>query len=301
MPLLSATAGLLSLEQMEKGVIDEIVYKDEIFSMLPFEAVNSKAYVYNRENTIAGGAFLSVNSNVPEQASDFTQVTANLSILAGDVDIDKFLQTTQSDTNDQTAIQLAQKAKGLGIQFKTAMVAGDKSVDVNSFDGMSKLVDSGQVIVAGTNGAALSLSMLDELKDACYVGSPDAFVMRRGTYRAYKALLRAAGGTRPDMIEMENFGKLIPTHDGVPILVSDFIPHNVAQGSASDTTSIFAARFNEVDGLHGIVGGDMGGFSVEEIGTVQNRDAYRYRLKWYVSLVLKSTLSLAAVRGVTNV
>ena len=302
MPLLASTANLLSLEQLERGVIEEVIYRDEIFSMLPFEAVNGKAYVYNRENTIAGGAFLAVNSDVPEQASDFTQVTATLSILAGDVDIDKFLLTTQSDHNDQVAIQLAQKAKGLGIQFKTALLSGDTSVDPNSFNGVGKLVASDQTISAGTNGAALSLSMLDELKDATYAGQPDAFLMRRGTYRAYKALLRAAGGTRPDMIQLENFtGTLTPTHDGVPILVSDFIPHNIAQGTSSDTCSIYGVRFNEVDGLHGIVGGNQGGFQVEEIGTVQNRDAYRYRMKWYVSLVLKSTRSLAAMTGVTNV
>jgi hypothetical protein len=300
MPLLSATAGLLSREQLERGVIEEVIHRDEVFAMLPFTNIEGKAYVYNRENTIAGGAFLSVNSNVPEQASDFTQVTANLSILAGDVDVDKFLITTQSDSNDQVALQLAQKAKGLGIQFKTAMVAGDKTVDINSFDGMSKLVDPAQVIVAGANGAALSLSMLDELKDACFAGKPDGYVMRRGTYRAYKALLRAAGGTRPDMIMIENFG-MVPAHDGVPILVSDYVPAGVTQGSNNNTTSIFAARFNEVDGLHGIVGGGQGGFQAEDIGTVQNRDAYRYRLKWYVSLVLKSTLSLAATVGVTNV
>lgn len=302
MPLLAATAATLSQEQMERGVIEEVINRDELFAMLPFENVNGKAYVYNRENTIAGGAFLSVNSNVPEQASDFTQVTTQLRILAGDVDIDKFLLTTQSDHNDQVAVQLAQKAKGLGIQFKTALVAGDSSVDPNSFDGVQKLVAADQVIVAGANGNALTLSMLDELKDACYAGQPDAFIMRRGTFRAYKALLRAAGGTRPDMIQLENFtGSLTPTHDGVPILVSDFIPHGIAQGSATDTASIYAARFNEVDGLHGIVGGGQAGFQVEDIGTVQNRDAYRYRMKWYVSLVLKSTRALAAVKGVTNV
>lgn len=300
MPLLANTAALLSQSQLERGVIEEVIYRDEVFAMLPFMNVNGKAYVYNRENTIAGGAFLAVNSNVPEQASDFTQVTTTLKILAGDVDMDKFLLTTQSDANDQVAIQLAQKAKGLGIQFKTALFAGDTSVDPNGFDGIGKLVASDQKIVAGTNGASLTLSMLDELKDAVHGGTPDAYMMRRGTYRAYKALLRSAGGTQPQMIQIENFGH-IPSHDGVPILVSDFIPHNVAQGSASDTCSIYAARLNEVDGLHGIVGGGQGGFQIEEIGTVQNRDAYRWRLKWYVSLVLKSTRSLASIQGVTNV
>lgn len=302
MPLLRTHAEKLSNEQLERGVIEEVILRDELFSMLPFESINGKAYVYNREDTIAGGAFLDVNSNVPEQASTFNQVTTNLKILAGDVDIDKFLITTMGDTNDQVAIQIAQKAKGLGIQFKQTLVSGDVDDDPLAFDGIAKLVASDQRIIAGVNGAALSLSMLDELKDACYAGQPDAFIMRRGTFRAYKALLRAAGGTQPSMIQLENFtGSLTPTHDGVPILVSDFIPGTEDRGTNSNTASIYAARFNEVDGLHGIVGGNMGGFAVEEIGTVQNRDAYRFRLKWYVSLVLKSTRALAAIKGVTNI
>lgn len=40
---------------------------------------------------------------------------------------------------------------------------------------------------------------------------------------------------------------------------------------------------------------------VENIGTVQNKDAYRFRMKWYASLVLKSTKSLARLKGVTNI
>jgi hypothetical protein len=270
--------------------------------MLPFTNVNGKSYTYNRENTIANGAFLSVNENVPEQASTFTQVTTTLRILAGDVDVDKFLIATMEDHNDQVAIQLAQKAKGLGMQFKQALVTGDSLAQPTCFDGMAKLVDPAQVIVAGTNGAALTLSMLDQLKDQVIQG-PDAFVMRRGTFRAYKSLLRAAGGTQPPMIMLENFsGTMTPTHDGIPILVSDYIPGTDTQGTSNgNCCAIYAVRFNEVDGLHGITGGGQGGFQVESIGTVQNRDAFRYRLKWYVSMVLKSTLSMASLVGITNV
>ena len=301
MPLLATEAAKLSLEQLERGVIEEIIKKDELFAMLPFMNINGKSYVYNRENTIASGSFLAVNTDVPESASTFTQVTSTLSILAGDVDIDKFLIATMDDHNDQVAIQLAQKAKGLGMQFKTAMIAGDTGIDANSFNGIAKLVDSNQVLVADTNGAPLTLSMLDQLKDQVIQG-PDAFVMRRGTFRAYKALLRAAGGTRPDMIQLENFtGTLTPSHDGIPIIVSDYISGTDTTGTNANTCAIYAARFNEVDGLHGIVGGGQAGFQVEAVGTVQTRDAFRYRMKWYTSLVLKSTLSLAALRGVTNV
>ncbi|MDQ9124746.1 phage major capsid protein, partial [Acinetobacter baumannii] len=72
-------------------------------------------------------------------------------------------------------------------------------------------------------------------------------------------------------------------------------------GTNTKTCSIYAIRANEVDGLHGIYGGGPAGIVVENIGTVQNKDATRIRLKWYVGLVLKSTKSLARLKGVTNI
>ena len=42
-------------------------------------------------------------------------------------------------------------------------------------------------------------------------------------------------------------------------------------------------------------------FRVEDIGTVQNKDAWRWRVKWYAALALKSTKSLARLNGVTNI
>lgn len=301
MPMLREAAEMLSTDRLERGVIEEVIEKDELFALLPFMNVANKSYTYIREDEIAEGAFLSVNENVPESTSTFTEHTSTLKILAGDVDIDKFLSTTMADTNDQVAVQLAQKAKGLGRQFRRTLFNGDATVNPKEFDGLSKLVSNDQVLLAGANGGALSLGQLDELKDSIPNGC-DAFIMRPGTYRAFKALLRSAGGTTPDMLTLPGLTGKTPVHDGIPILVSDYIPGDVDQGtSIGNTTSIWAARFNEVDGVHGIVGGGQGGFQLEDIGTVQNRDAYRWRMKWYVSLVLKSTRSLSQLKGITNV
>ena len=298
--LLREEAEKLSTDKLEKGVIEEVIERDELFALMPFMNVGNKSYTYIREDEIAEGAFLSVNENVPESTSSFTEHTSTLKILAGDVDIDKFLSTTMADTNDQVAIQLAQKAKGLGRQFRRTLFAGDSAVNPKAFDGLSKLVAADQILLAGANGGALSLGGLDELKDSIPNG-PDAFIMRAGTYRAFKALLRSAGGTTPDMLTLPGLTGKTPSHDGIPILISDYIPGDVDQGTNLNTCSIWAARFNEVDGLHGIVGGGQGGFQLEEIGTVQNRDAYRWRMKWYVSTVLKSTRSLSQFKGITNV
>ncbi|EOX7491971.1 phage major capsid protein, partial [Acinetobacter baumannii] len=90
-------------------------------------------------------------------------------------------------------------------------------------------------------------------------------------------------------------------HNGIPIIMNDWIAGDEVKGTNSKTTSIYAVRLNEVDGLHGLYGGGNAGIVVEDIGTVQNKDATRTRIKWYCGLALKSTRSIAAIRGVTNI
>lgn len=301
MPLLRTVAERMSNNTLLQGVVEEIIDREALLELLPFQQVNSKALVYNREETLSEGVYLDPNEVVPEEASSVTEHVAKLKILIGDVDVDKFLNTTMSDTKSQLAIQIAMKAKGMTRKFKRTLVQGDEATNAKEFDGIDKLCQTtGQELTAGANGAALDLAMLDELLSAVKNGA-DCLMMREGTFRALKQLWRLAGGNTGGMLQINNFGMMVPAHDGTPILINDFIPNGVAQGTAPDTCSIYAVRFNEVDGLHGLYGGDNAGFALEDIGTVQNKDAIRTRLKWYHSLVLKSTQSMAALRGITNV
>lgn len=310
MPLLKDEAAKLSNNQLVSGVIDEIIDRDDLFSILPFTPVEGKAYVYNRENTLAGATWLDPNDVVTEEASKFQEVTARLRILAGDVDIDKFLQSTMSDTNAQMAIQVQKKAKGVAREFHRVLATGNATTNAKTFDGLPTLAQSAQdysatvggqqIITAGTNGNALTLTMLDELCDAIPNGA-DVLVMRRGTIRAYRALLRATYGTDAVMQQLENFGRPMLTHNGIPIIMNEFLAGDETQGSNANTGSVYALRLNELDGLHGIYGGGNAGIVVENIGTVQNKDAIRIRLKWYTGLVLKSTRSIARLKGVTNI
>jgi hypothetical protein len=103
------------------------------------------------------------------------------------------------------------------------------------------------------------------------------------------------------MLEIPNFGVPLPAFDGVPVLLNDFLSPTETMGTSNNTCSIYAARFNEADGLHGLYGGTNAGMVVEDIGTVQNKDANRIRVKWYCGMVLKSNRSLARIQGVTNV
>ncbi|WP_297478381.1 major capsid protein [Ferrovum sp.] len=319
MPLLATTAEQLSNNDLISGVIDEIIYRDDLFAVLPFVGVNGKAYVYNQENTLGSASFLQPSAVVPEAAATFTEVITTLKILAGDVDVDKFLQTTMGDTNDQLAIQIAKKAKAVAIQFHQALAGGCSgtmgtpaglTVNSASFDGLpvwaanaqsyAATVGGQQVAQAGTNGNPLTLTMLDELCDMVPNGA-DVIVMRRGTIRAFRALLRATYGTDAVMQQLENFGRPMLTHNGIPVIMNEWLSGTETVGTNTATCSVYALRLNEMDGLHGLYGGEHAGLVIENIGTVQNMDAIRTRVKWYCGLALKSTRSIAQLQGVTNI
>lgn len=303
MALLRAEAEKLSNNQLIAGVIDQIIERDDLMAVLPFVGVNGKAYVYNRENTLGAASWLDPNDPINESAATFTEVVAKLRILAGDVDVDKFLQSTMGDTNDQMAVQIAKKAKAVAREFHRTLARGDATANAKEFDGlpvMAAQAGGTQTVTAGANGNALTLTMLDELVDSVPNG-PDVIVMRRGTIRAFRALLRATYGTDAVMQQLENFGRPMLTHNGIPVIMNEFLAADEAQGSASATCSVYALRLNELDGLHGLYGGDNAGIVVENIGTVQNKDATRIRLKWYTGLALKSTRSIGRLKGVTNI
>lgn len=288
MPLLRDEAEKLSNNELEQGVIETIIDRDDLFAVLPFMKINSKAYLYNREDSLSEASFIDVNDVVPEGAATFTEHVAKLRILAGDVDVDKFLATTMADTNSQLAIQVRSKVKGLARAFRRNLIQGDSTKDTKSFDGIAKLMSADQGIVAN---ASMTFSMLDELVDAVKDLGADCLMVRSEHMRAYRALLRTVN-VGPSEVMIENFGRPMLTHNGIPFIVNDFIP--VVDGAAD----IYGLHLSEENGLTGLYGGDNAGIVVESIGTVQNKDALRTRVKWYCSLANKHDKAIAALKGV---
>lgn len=300
MPLLAAEAAKLSIEDRQRGVIEEIIDKDELFALVPFTRANDLTYSYVREKTAPGGQWFSAYEDLEESAAEFDPVSVALKRIAGQVDIDNFEIEVRSSINDQLAIQLAAKAKGMGRQFRQTLVSGDSGVNVKEFDGLRTLTPAAQTFFAGANGGAVSFEILDQLKDMVKMGA-DCLMMRQGTWRAIRTLNRAMGGNTADHIMLENFGRPVPAYDGLPVIINDFLPIDEVRGSNNDTTSIYALRLNEVDGFHGVFGGDSAGFRMEKVGLLQGKDATRYRMKWYVCAALKAQHAVSRLGGVANI
>jgi HK97 family phage major capsid protein len=294
MALTKAEAAKLTNDLLLRGVIETIVSDSSVLSVLPFMGVTGTAVTYNRENAAPSVAWYDVGDTWAESTPTFTQVTAPLKILGGDADVDNFLQRTYADPNDLEAEIIAQKAKAVAYEFSNAFYTGDTSSNAKQFDGLAKVVTSGQTITAGANGAALTLDLMDQLVDAVKPGRPDALCMAKRTRRKLSALRRASGNLLETDVDV--FGRRALYYDGIPILVDDFIPVDETQGSESAASSVYALKF----GRQGVMGLENGGIEVERVGELETKDASRHRIKWYVSLALFGTLGLARLKGVNG-
>lgn len=293
MALTLAESAKLSLDMLQRGVIETIIEDSPILDFLPFITVEGNSFKYNQENTLGGASFFAVNAVWSEGTATFTQKTANLAILGGDADVDNFIQRSRSNIQDQRAIQTQLKAKSVARKFEDTVIVGDTSVDANSFDGLRVLATAAQEITMGVNGGALTLAKLDELIDLVKGGKPHILLMSRRSRRKLKALLTASAhyvesGTTA-------FGRQVMFYDGIPVFVSDFQPDTEVEGTESAASSIYAIQFSESDGLVGL---QNGGIEAVDVGQLETKDAMRVRIRWYVSLALLRDSALARLRGI---
>ena len=290
MALTLAESAKLSLDMLQRGVIETIIEESPVLDRLPFIPVEGNSFKYNQENTLGGAAFYAVNATWTEATATFTQKTANLSILGGDADVDNFIQRTRSSLQDLRAIQTQLKAKSVSRKFEDGFITGDVTADSNAFDGLRRLTVAGQAITAGANGAALTLAMLDQLIDLVKGGKPDILLMSK---RTLKSLLVASA----HYVEQgsDQFGRQVMFYDGIPVSVSDFQPDTETQGTETAASSIYAIHFSEADGLAGLQNGEV---ETLDVGQLETKDAQRVRIRWYVGLALLRDSAMARLQGV---
>lgn len=298
-----AEAAKLTQDQLVAGLIETIVEVNPLYELMPFTEIEGNALAYNRENALGDTQFLGVGGTITaKNPATFTKVTSELTTLIGDAEVNGLIQATRSDYTDQTAVQVASKAKSLGRQYQTAMITGDGTGD--SFQGMLALVASSQTIEAGTDGATLTFEMLDELLDRVKDkdGQVDYIMSSFSMRRKYFALLRALGGAGINETMTLPSGRSVPVYRGVPWFVNDFIPTNQVQGMSTATaTTIFAGTFDDGSnkiGVAGLTARGAAGLRIQDIGAKHDKDETITRVKMYCGFANFSQLGLAALKGV---
>lgn len=299
MALTLVEASKLTQDLMVRGVIETIVSERALLNYLPFSEIVGNALTYNQENALPSATFFNVGDTWTEDTPTFTQKTAKLAILGGDADVDNFLQQTYANPNDLAAAVVATKAKAVGRKWSDTFFNGDITVDTKSFDGLHRLIPAGQRLRANSNnanGGALTLDDMDAFIDLVKPGKPDAIFLSKRSRRKLKQLRRNAGNVIE--VDTDQFGRRVEFYDGIPLVADDFILDNRTVGtSAGICSTMYAVQFGYGRGLLGI---QNGGVAVEEVGSLETRDATRRRVKWYAAIVNFRDIATAALEGITN-
>lgn len=300
-----AESAKLAQNDLVSGLIENVITINRFYEVLPFDGIEGNALAYNRENVLGDVDVEGVGDSIGgKAAATFTQVTSSLTTIIGDAEVNGLIQATRSgDGNDQTAIQIASKAKSAGRKYQDMLINGTGASE--QFTGLISLCAAGQKVATGTNGGALSFAFLDELLDLVIDkdGVVDYITLHQRPLRSYYALLRALGGASiSDVVELPS-GARVPAYRGVPMFRNDWIPINQTKGAGSAQTTIFAGTLDDGSRSHGIAGltaSQQAGLAMEDVGLSETKDEHIYRVKWYCGLALFSEKGLSAAEGITN-
>lgn len=306
-----AQAAVLSQDDLQRGVLEVFVQESSVLDRIPLMPIEGNAYAYNKEATLPGVAFRSVNEAYVESTGTFVQASESLVILGGDADVDRFIVQTRGNLNDQRAAQTALKVKAASYKFQDHFINGDVAVDPKGFDGLKKRLTGSQVLDAATNGmgpVAGGHDFFDAL-DALIAqvpgltGENGALYANRGVISRVKSSGRRLGGV--EMFKEDLTGKRIVMYNGIPLLDigqtaagADIIPQTETQGSSNVSSSIYAVKFGQDENDQAVTGLTNGGVSVRDLGEVDDKPVYRTRIEFYCGLATFGGKAAARLRGV---
>jgi hypothetical protein len=313
----------LAQNELVAGIIESIVTVNRMFAILPFDGIDGNALKYNREallgpvaTTGVGDADGAIGTDAPagsnqaerllaKNSATFTEVTASLTTIMGDAEVNGLLQATRSsDGNDQTATQIASKAKSAGRKFQDMLINGDGTNE--TFAGLLALCPAAQTLPAvGGNGDDLTFEVLDNLMDLVVDkdGQVDYFALNARTIRSFRSLLRGLGGAAISEVVQLPDGTTIMSYSGVPMFRNDYIPVDQTTGGNNTTTTFFAGTLDDgsrQNGIAGLTAANASGIQVEDVGTHFDKDERVWRVKWYAGLALFSELGLACASGIND-
>ena len=317
----------LDRDMILRGVMDWLVKESPLVGALPMMPVAGNSLKYNVSLTLPTATFTTVGTQLSESTGTFEQRTADIYTLIQTSYTDKG-QITLNSTQDPEAIDAQLAAQSMAHKLEKTLIIGRTSVDSTTleFKGFLQVVaelesvtttdldaiNNDQVIAGTASTGALTMASMDELIDQIKPGKPDLLLMSRRMRRKLNTLSRATQSSGLELSELNLFGVKMPSYDGVPIFVSDWLLDNYAEGSSSvqtivdydfdaaavastnENSVIFAMQFgaDKVSGLH------AGQMTHERETFVEDYNAIANRYTMMVGLACFSKFSLAIMTGV---
>ncbi len=326
-------------QEVRMGVANGLIKVSPWLRDLPFAELNNNNVTRCKMYTSLGDASVhEVGDTWTTVNPTWEYREAALGILGDNIDVDEFGDFASGPEN-AWAIATEAKIMGVGQTFDKLAVYGRTTSTAflsqsKNFKGLLRLIaetesstttdldgwlytgndaaaNNKQAVMAASGASAtLALSMLDALRDAVRP-TPTHFVMSRLALRKVNGLAQAAGQNLTH--DKDQLGFPVTMFGEQKVVIDDQIQDNMDDSTAlvtaiasynyeqaisagHDTSPIFAVRMAE-DGLCGING--VGLVQVEDLGTLQAKDAKGKRIKFYCGIRLTNKRAAAVLLNAT--
>lgn len=293
-----------------QGVVKIFDEENPILRYIPMVPIDGDAHKYRVEETMPGVEWRAVNQDYNESTGVLSPRVEPLYILGGETFWDNFIERTQGKGRgaySHRTVQWEMKARALSREYSRAFFEGDDLVDPDELPGLRRRLSGNQVLLAGTNGAALTLAMIDELLDSVITGDTHLF-MHKTLRRKVTSLITLAGSSATFRVmydDVNSAGRQVTMYNGIPIHViedrgntNSILGFDETAGSSTVTSSVYAVTFGE-DATYGIYNGDGPPVEVRDLGEDQDSPGRKGRIEFFTGLVLKHPRAAARLRGVT--
>lgn len=263
-------------DDVDFAVIDDLQRRSWLFDQLTFDDCVNPAgggstltYGYTRLTTAPSAAFRAINSEYTPGQAARERVTVDLKPLGGSFTIDRVLSNLGPAATNEVAFQMGELNKASVNEFQKQLINADKTVDVNGFDGLDKILSGSDTELSATavqnwtsttiNTQALAMAAVDTLDEfvSLIEGGANAILGNTKSIARVRSLARWAGYyTREEDAfgrNVERYGSAIlvdlgETNAGGPIIPIEARTVGTAQTGLTD---LYAVRFG-LDAFHAV-------------------------------------------------
>jgi hypothetical protein len=312
----ASTAEMVKLVQSKllAGVVQEIYEVGQLIPHLPVTTIDSYTLKWNREGELPSVSAKAKGEQYGwQEVATYSDTEVALKEYGDQWALPKGAQETYKDPNDYRAVIQAQIIKGALRTIEDQLIYGDATTYPKQMNGLDKLCAataahtfaSYQDYDMGGGTIGLSIKALLGCMHACKP-RPSFFLMPQTIVDQLFIYSMGKAGAIVMARSPSEFGTLIDTVNGVPIVVSDYLTtetDNTGGKSATALVSIYAIRTGSIEdgGVSLVVGGKTGGrdfFEVDHFDKLESYNAEGIRAYCYVALAMGSTKSVARVHSI---
>lgn len=228
--------------QLQQPLVDRVLQElievnNPLRQNFPRKPGSGSEWILNqRTSRGAGGSFVDDTDEPVETQASYAQKKFPYKTVIQRGKVTRKLVAVGKTLLDIEAEEVENALQAVRDAEEDALINGNSTTNPKQFNGLRALTPAGQVVVAGTNGAPLSLDLMDQVVDLNR-GNPDMIIMSKKANRKLNALLQAQQRF-VDTMEVKG-GFRVQVYNGIPIFRSIFVSDAQTQGTANNTTDIF--------------------------------------------------------------